>query len=227
MSYEELMMKYQKMQQDYEITQQENNSLKAENSSLQREVSNLKVKVENQQLQINVLNRYLFGSKRESTSKQEENLVEGTQCSIFGVPEDEEVQKQVKEKTEEITVYRKKKNTKNPAGIKKAELKNVETLTEEYVLNPDKDKCPVCSSELKQIGKEVVRQEIEYVPAKLKLKNYVQYVYKCTKCGTEESKKETSTIVKSKLPNPLLTHSFVSSSLATEVIYQKYYKEKK
>ena len=31
---------------------------------------------------------------------------------MFGVPEDEEIQKQVKEKTEEITVYRKKKNTK-------------------------------------------------------------------------------------------------------------------
>lgn len=216
MSFEELMMKYQKAQQKISALTDENSSLKQENS-------NLKTKVENQQLQINVLNRYLFGSKRESTTKQEENLVEGTQCSIFGVPEDEDVQKQVKEKTEEITVYRKKKNTKNPAGIKKAELKNIETITEEYVLNLDKDKCPVCSCNLEQIGKKVVRQEIEYIPAKFKIKNYVQYVYKCTNCGTAESEKETSTIVKSKLPNPLLTHSFVSASLATEVIYQKYY----
>lgn len=209
MSYEELMMEYQKSQQ--EIT-----TLKSENSVL-------KAKVENQQLQINVLNRYLFGSKRESTQTKEENIVEGTQCSIFGVPEDEEVKKQIEEKTEEITVYRKKKNTKNPSGIKKSELKNVETITEECVLNTNNDKCPICSSELKQIGKEVVRQEIEYVPAKLILKNYVQYSYKCTKCGTDKSEKETSTIVKAKVPNALLTHSFVSSSLATEVIYQKYY----
>ncbi len=69
MSFDELMMKYQKMQQ-------ENISLKNEVSSLQQENANLKVKVENQQLQINVLNRYVFGSKRESTPKQEENIVE-------------------------------------------------------------------------------------------------------------------------------------------------------
>ncbi len=139
------------------------------------------------------------------------------------MPEDEEIKKQVEEKTEEITIHRKKKNTKNPAGIKKAELKNVETITEEYVVNTEDTKCPVCSCELKQIGKEVVRQEIEYIPAKLVLKNYVQYSYKCTNCGTDESEKDTATIVKAKMPKPLLTHSFISSSLATEVIYQKYY----
>lgn len=230
MSFEELLIKYEKMQSEHRIAEQkisslesENSLLKQEKSSLEQENTNLKEKVENQQLQINVLNRYLFGSKREATQKTDENIIVGTQCSIFGVPEDEEIKKQVEEQTEKITVYRKKKNTKNPAGIKKSELKNIETVTEEYVLNPDKDKCPACSSELKQIGKEVVRQEIEYVPAKLKLKNYVQYVYKCTNCGTEKSEKETATIVKAKVPSSLLTHSFISSSLATEVIYQKYY----
>jgi transposase IS66 len=55
------------------------------------------------------------------------------------------------------------------------------------------------------------------------LKNYVRYIYKCEKCGTEESKKENPTIIKTKTPNAILTHSFVSPSLATEVIYQKYY----
>lgn len=223
MSYQELMTKYKEMLSRDKISQQEISTLKSENSSLKNENSNLKVKVENQQLQINSLNRMLFGSKREATPKQEENLVEGTQCSIFGVPEDEEIQKQIKEKTEEITVYRKKKNKKKYAGIKKAELKNIETVIEEYVLNLAEDKCPICSSELKQIGKKVVRQEIEFVPAKLKLKNYVQYVYKCINCGTEDRQKDTPTIVKSKIPEPLLTHSFASPSLATEVIYQKYY----
>lgn len=158
------------------MSQKSYEELLIENKKLQQQNKQKDIQIENLKLHINTLNRYIFGSKREATPKKEENLIEGTQCSIFGVPKDEEIQKQVKEK-----------------------------------------------SELKQIGKEVVRQEIEYVPAKLKLKNYVQYVYKCTMCGTDESEKETSTIVKTKLPNPLLTNSFVSSSLATEVIYQKYY----
>lgn len=184
------------------------------------EIKDLKEKIENQKLQINWFNRYVFGQKKETLEKKEENIVGGTQCSILGVPED--IKEEVTEKTEEITVYRKKKNKKNPSGIKKAALKDVEKITEEYKIE-EKANCPECGSEIKPIGKEVVRQEVEYIPAKLVLKNYVRYIYKCEKCGTEESKKESPTIIKTKTPNAILTHSFVSPSLATEVIYQKYY----
>ena len=193
-----------------------------ENIKLKQENTELKIKVENQELHINLLNKYVFGAKREATPK-EENIVEGTQCSMFGVPENEEIKNQVEEKTEEIIVHRKKKNKKVESGIKKSELKNIETETREYVLEEGQKVCSICGADLKPIGKEVVRQEIEYVPAKLKLVNYVRNIYKCEKCGTEESEKETPTIVKTKTPRALLAHSFASASLATEVIYQKYY----
>lgn len=215
MSYEELMQKYEK-------AQSENNNLKNEINDLKRENTNLKIKVENQELQINWFNKYVFGSKRETTPK-EENIVEGTQCSIFGVPEDEEVKEQIEEKIEEITVHRKKNTKKVQSGIKKSELKNIEIETRQEVLEEGQAKCPICGADLKKIGTEIVRQEIEYVPAKLKLVNYVRNIYKCEECGTEESEKETSTIVKTKTPRAILAHSFASPSLATEVIYQKYY----
>ena len=196
--------------------------LVAENQKLHAENTELKIKVENQQLHINALNRYIFGSKRESTPK-EENIVEGTQCSIFGEIENNEIKEQVEEKTEEIIVHRKKNTKKQQSGIKKSELKNVEQETIIVKLEDEELKCPECGADLKKIGTEVVRQEVEYVPAKLKLKTYVREVYKCEKCGTEESEKESPTIVKTKTPRALLAHSFASSSLATEVIYQKYY----
>lgn len=208
MSYEELMQKYEKAQSEI-------NDLKHENT-------NLKIKVENQELQINWLNRYVFGSKKEATPK-EENIVEGTQCSIFGVPEDEELKEQIQTKTEEIIVHRKKNNKKVQSGIKKSELKNVEIETREEILEEGQAKCPICGADLKKIGTELVRQAIEYVPAKLKLVNYIRNIYKCEECGTEESEKETATIVKTKTPRAILAHSFASPSLATEVIYQKYY----
>ena len=201
MSYDELMSEYKK--------------LKEENN-------NLKIKVENQSLEINTLKRYVFGSKRESTPK-EENIVEGIQCSLFGAAEDEKLQNQIEEKTEEITVHRKKNSKKVQAGIKKSALRNVEIIREECKLEESKEICSICGGNLQVIGKEVVRQEIEYIAPKLRIKSYVRYAYKCDKCGTDESKKETSTFVKPKMPNALLTHSFVSPSLATEVIYQKYY----
>lgn len=141
----------------------------------------------------------------------------------FGKIKDDEIKKEIKEKTEDIIVYKKKNTKKVKAGIKKSELKNIETETIEVVLEDDKKVCPICEAEIEHIGKEFVRQEIEYVPAKLRLVRYVRNTYKCKKCGTKESEKETSTIVKTKTPKSLLSHSFVSPSLATEVIYQKYY----
>lgn len=209
-------------QKTYEELVIENQKLKNELSQKNKEITNLKIKVENQELHINTLNRYIFGSKRETTPK-EENIVEGKQCSIFGEPENEELKEQIEEKTEEITVHRKKKAKKVQSGIKKSELKNIETETREYILEDEDTKCTECGSKLNKIGTEVVRQEIEYVPAKLKLVNYVRNIYKCEKCGTEESEKETATIIKTKAPRALLPHSFASASLATEVIYQKYY----
>ena len=146
MTYEELVIQNEKLQQqikDRDI-----------------EINNLKIKVENQQLQINLLNRYVFGAKRESTPTQEENLVEGTQCSIFGEVKDEEIKEQVEEETEEITVNKKKNKKKKTAGIKKSQLKDIETETREYFLDDDKKVCNECGANLKEIGKELVRQEI-------------------------------------------------------------------
>ena len=204
------------------MSQKTYEELVAENQNLIAENNRQAIEIENLKLHINLLNKYVFGSKRESTPK-EENIVEGTQCSIFGEVEDENLREQVEEKTEEIIVH-KKKNTKTQAsGIKKSELKNIEQETIILKLEDDQLKCPECGADLKKIGTEVVRQEIEYVPSKLKLKTYVREVYKCEECGTEGSEKETATILKTKTPNPILTHSFASSSLATEVIYQKYY----
>ena len=189
---------------------------------LVKELQEKNNEIENLKLHINALNRIIFGSKRESTPK-EENTMEGIQTSIFGEIEDSKLKEQVENKTEEIIVHRKKNAKKVQSGIKKSELKNVEQETIICELDEENKKCPECNSELVEIGTETVRQEIQFVPSKLKIVTYVRKVYKCKKCGTEESKKDTPTIMKVKTPRALLPHSFASSTLATDVIYQKYY----
>ena len=87
-------------QKTYEELVAENQNLKNKNVELKNEITQLKIQVDNQQLHINALNKYIFGSKREATPK-EENIVEGTQCSIFGVLEDKELKEQVEAKTED------------------------------------------------------------------------------------------------------------------------------
>ena len=195
MSYDELMSAYKKLQ----------------------------IEKENLKLQVNNFKKIVFGVRREYTPKNEQ-LENSVQCSLFEMNNkiDNKIKEQVEEKTEEITVYKKKNSKTKKAGIKKNYLKNVEIEVKEYKIN-DAENCPKCESELKEISKEVVRQEITYIPAKLVLTNYVQYTYKCTKCGVNNSENTSYTFVKTQLPKPLLTHSFVSPSLATEVIYQKYY----
>lgn len=186
---------------------------------------NMKLKIElaNAKLELNNLKRVVFGSKREYTPEANTASIE-EQCSLFNDPKDIEknVQEQIEENIEEITVHRKKKAKAKKAGIKRATLKDVVVEKVEYLIEDD-EVCPECQSDLKLVGKKIVRQEIEYIPAKFKIKEYIKSVYKCVKCGTKEGKKENSTFVESNVPKALLTHSFVSPSLATEVIYQKYY----
>lgn len=197
--------------------------LMEENKKLHIELNNKNIELENTKMQLNTLKRIVFGSKREATPVQElPSIVE--QCSLFEESKqiEDELRKQVEDNVEEITVYKKKNKRKVVAGIKKEQLKNVEIELREIQLKSEVV-CPECESELEQISKKVVRKEIRYIPAKIILTNYVQYTYKCKHCGTKDSKKDTATFVKAEMPKALLPHSFVSPSLATQVIYQKYY----
>ena len=92
MSYEELMSEYQKM--------------KSENADL------LKI-IANQQLELNTLKKVIFGQKREYTPKKEQ-LENVTQCSLFNDDQnvEKEIKEQVQEKTEEITVHKRKDSKK-------------------------------------------------------------------------------------------------------------------
>ena len=97
MSYEELMSEYQKM--------------KSENADL------LKI-IANQQLELNTLKKVIFGQKREYTPKKEQ-LENVTQCSLFNDDQnvEKEIKEQVQEKTEEITVHKRKDSKKKTCII--------------------------------------------------------------------------------------------------------------
>nr|WP_253199347.1 IS66 family transposase [Clostridium tagluense] len=91
----------------------------------------------------------------------------------------------------------------------------------ECVLNAEEAICKICGSELKIIGKKKVRSEMEYIPAKLVMKDYVQYVYKCIECGKNDTNPYDS-ISCAPVPAPVLSHSFASPSCVAWVMYQKY-----
>lgn len=91
----------------------------------------------------------------------------------------------------------------------------------ECVLNPEEAICDICESEMKIIRKKKVRSEIEYVPAKLVMEDYVQYIYKCTECGKNDEYPE-DVICSAPVPAPDLKHSVASPSIVAWIMYQKY-----
>lgn len=92
---------------------------------------------------------------------------------------------------------------------------------EEYIVDPEEN-CSVCGSELKVVGKKLIRTEVEFVPAKLKVKQIVQQVVKCTKCGTKESENLKDHFQKAAVPASVLAHSIATPSLVAQVMYQKF-----
>lgn len=93
--------------------------------------------------------------------------------------------------------------------------------TIECVLNPEEAVCHICKSEMKVIGKKKVRSEMEYIPAKLVMKDYVQLVYKCINSGKTDEHPE-DVIYSAPVPAPVLTHSIASPSSVAWIMYQKY-----
>lgn len=100
-------------------------------------------------------------------------------------------------------------------------LSSLKKEVEEYLI-PEEEVCPNCGDCLKIIGKEVIRTEVEFLPAKLLVKQIVRQVAKCTSCGKKDSQKETPTFVKAQIPKPPLPHSFSTPSLIARVQHQKF-----
>lgn len=78
--------------------------------------------------------------------------------------------------------------------------------------------CENCGGKLKPIGKEIVREEIEYIPAKLQILRYVRLSYGCQKCKHTDK----PYIIKALTPTPLMNHSLASPSSVAYVLHQKY-----
>ena len=68
------------------------------------------------------------------------------------------------------------------------------------------------------LGTQVVREELEYIPAKLRIVRYTQAVYECPKCKHSDY----PYIVKAETPTSLMNHSLASPSSVANVMYQKY-----
>lgn len=170
---------------------------------LQNQVSNLTEIVM-------LLRKEKFGSSCEKTPKPE---IDG-QLFLFNEAEMEADASIPEPIIKDVQGYKRQNvKTKREELIKDFPVREVPCT-----LPDDEQYCDQCGTGLKVLGTQVVREELEYVPAKLRIVRYTQTVYECAKCKHTEH----PFIIKAPTPTSLLNHSLASPSSVANVMYQKY-----
>ncbi len=153
----------------------------------------------------------LFGKKTEKTRCLPED---DRQLNLFQLEE---------ERNEELDISREipvkshtKKIRRSPRNI---DTSNIPVEIVNHAIPEGKCSCPECHTHLVQVANPKIREEVKFVPARLKLIEHHQAVYKCPNC----SSKDHSEISKAPMPRSLITHSKTGSpSIVANIAAMKY-----
>ena len=184
--------------------------LKAEIAGLKNEIAKLQT-LNNWYLeQFRLAQHRRFGASSEKTQLPEQlgffNEVEAT--ADPDVPESE---------PEQVLPKRKKQK-----GKRENDYSGLPTEQVVHELPESERICPVCGGPLHACGHEVLRREIEIIPAQVKAVEHVQTVYTCRACE-KTSDADVLPMVKSNVPAPVIAGSGIASpSLLSFVLCNKY-----
>lgn len=176
--------------------------------SLENTIESLQNQVNNLTEMVKLLTKKQFGRSSEKTKSE----IDG-QMTLFNEAEEE-----ANEEEPDPTETTVRNYTRRLKGQKEKLLKDIPVEIVEYKLSGEGLRCPWCNALMRPIGKETVREELEFIPAKVRIKQYVRYSYECPEC----LKDGTPTIEKADVPAPVLKRSIASPSSVAYVIYQKY-----
>lgn len=79
--------------------------------------------------------------------------------------------------------------------------------------------CDECGAAMRVLGKETVREELEIIPAQVRVLRYIRFSYVCSACEKETG---SASIKKAATPVPVIRKSMASASTIAHVMYQKY-----
>lgn len=185
-----------------EILEKQNAELKAK---LEEKIE-LEIKVTHLEEQLRLLQLAKFGSSSEKTLPG--------QLDLFNEVEQESNPELPEPELESITYQRRRKKR----GHREAMLENLPVETIEYRLPAEEQVCSCCGGSMHEMSTEV-RKELIYIPAELKVKKHVQYVYSCRQCEHEEIETPIKTAV---MPKPAIPGSLASPSILSHIMTQKY-----
>lgn len=194
--------------------------LKDTNSELRQMLGTLRIALDNSNSQnaeltnqVKLLNEQLEYMKSKLFGTSSEKRQTDGQLDLFNEAESEADETTTEPEEILISSHSRKSKTKLEEKIKGLPVDTVEVP-----LNAEDQICPECGTSLEVIGRELVRHELEYIPASLKVIKYVSLHYGCPDC----KQTDTPYIVDAKVKPGLMKHSLASPSSVAWVMYQKY-----
>lgn len=179
-------------------------------------IRDLKEDINELRSELALFKKAAYGQKSEKT---EVIINGGVQLNMFNEAEEES--------TEDLT--REVKVAEHTRKAKKTHKESFKNLPVEEVVHEAEEKtCPKCGTDMETVGKEFVRDEVVYVPARLFLRRHFAEVLKCPECGNNESEDKlhpdvpSPVFVKASVPSPVIAGSFCSPELLSHIIYEKY-----
>jgi len=210
-----------------QVISKENNSINAVSGNdqtayetikkLNDTIKTQKAEIEDLKQQIAVLNKTLFGQRSEKMKIYEEAT------GLINMFNEAETEATTTVKTEEkkITI------PEHTRAKKKSHEENFDKLeSEEVIHKAENNICQKCGCEMIVIGKELIRREIIYIPAKVFVRNHFAEVLKCIECSKNDSS-ESSDIAKVQIKKGIYTEpsfldSYCSPELLAHIIFDKY-----
>jgi len=187
-------------------------------------IKTLEETIQKQQIRIDQLTEILLTMQKSmyGQSSEKSRYVLGTdggateQISLFNEAEALSNNKAPEPTPETIKV------TSHERKPKRTKEELIKDLPVEEILCelPEEERiCDKCSSNMRVLGKETVREELEIIPAQVKVLRYIRFSYVCVCCEKETGE---ASIKKAPTPVPVIRKSMASASTVAHVMYQKY-----
>ncbi len=177
----------------------------ARNEKLEMEKEELEAKLKWYEEQFRLSQQQRFGSSSEKIHPDQLSLFNEVEATTDSTIEEPAI--------EEITYKRKKQQ-----GKREQMLEDLPKETVEYRLSEEEQVCSCCNGKMHEMSTET-RREIMIIPAQVKVKEHVRYVYGCRHC--EKNEIETP-IITAKMPSSVFPGSLASPSAMAYTMTQKY-----
>ena len=186
----------------------ENASLKHENTALRTELAEVNAKLSWLMEQLSSNRRKMFGQSSEKGVYDQVGLFEDEPQIAPMIDHDEQ--------TDEKPAKQRPKK-RGELGSRLPDNMPVEIV--ECVLPEEERVCMEHGEPMRPIGKELVRRELKFTPAKASIVEYWRYAYSCRAC--EDSSVDSVSIIKAELPPQLIKGSICAPETLAHIAVQK------